>query len=125
MQPRYRRRSGARYRLNRWRESQLAAGKSITYRDLVREYVRLSLQPQPFAKVPVGRYINFLAEYLAREKGATRKAAIKAWKELKKLDIPKTYQAYRAHFAQPSTRSDEPRRAALAQARRKLASSSS
>src|SRR5262245_19636528 len=40
MSPSYRRRSGARYRINRWRDTQLARGRPITYRDLVREYVR-------------------------------------------------------------------------------------
>lgn len=95
MQPRYRRRSGARYRLNRWRESQLAAGNRITYRDLVHEYVRLSLQPQPFAKVPVGRYINFLAEFLAREPAATHAQARAAWHRLKRMDCAKTYAAWK------------------------------
>lgn len=95
LDPRYKRRSGARYRLNRWRDAALEAGKRITYRDLVREYVRLSLAPEPFAKVPVGRYINFLAEFLKREPGATHAAARKAWHRLKALDVPKTYAGWR------------------------------
>src|SRR5262245_55040689 len=33
MSPGYKRRSGARYRLNRWREERLARGVAITYRD--------------------------------------------------------------------------------------------
>ena len=40
MDRRYKRRSGARYRINRWREDKLAAGDAITYRDLIAEYVR-------------------------------------------------------------------------------------
>src|SRR5262245_27255736 len=36
LSPSYRRRSGARYRLNRWREAQLTSGRKITYRDLVK-----------------------------------------------------------------------------------------
>jgi SAP domain-containing new25 len=40
--PGLKRRSGARYRLNRWREDRVANGVKNTYRDLVREYVRLS-----------------------------------------------------------------------------------
>ncbi len=91
LEPAYRRRSGARYRLNRWRDAALAGGRRITYRDLVREYVRLSVSPEPFAKIPHGRYINFLAEYLKRESGATHAAARKAWHALKRLDAPKTY----------------------------------
>jgi hypothetical protein len=95
MEPAYRRRSGARYRLNRWREAQLAAGKAITYRDLVREYVRLSMLEQPFAKVPHGRYINFLAAFLKREPGATHAQARAAWHRLKSLDAPKTYRGWK------------------------------
>ena len=40
--PGLKRKSGARYRLNRWREEQLAQGIRITYGDLVREYVQLN-----------------------------------------------------------------------------------
>src|SRR5262249_46348439 len=39
--PDMKRRSGVRYRLNRWREEQLSKGSKITYGDLVQEYVRL------------------------------------------------------------------------------------
>ena len=92
--PDYRRRSGARYRLNRWREAQLANGVPITYRDLVREYVRLSQSPGRFERIPHGRYINFVSDYLAANPGATTKQAAKAWAELKSLDIPKTHQAW-------------------------------
>jgi hypothetical protein len=95
LEPRYRRRSGARYRLNRWREAQLQAGRRITYRDLVREYVRLSMADEPFEKIPHGRYINFLAEFLKREEGATHPRARAAWHRLKSLDCPKTYAGWR------------------------------
>jgi hypothetical protein len=95
LSPAYRRRSGARYRLNRWRDAQLAAGRRITYRDLVREYVRLSAPSQVYARIPHGRYINFLAEYLRHEPRATREAAIRAWHQLKRMDRPKTYAAWR------------------------------
>ncbi|PYS70150.1 MAG: hypothetical protein DMF69_14510, partial [Acidobacteria bacterium] len=44
-----------------------------------------------FAKIPHPRYINFLAEFLANE-NATREEGIKAWKQLKKMDVPKTYR---------------------------------
>jgi hypothetical protein len=94
--PGYKRRSGSRYRLNRWREDQLARGVAITYRDLVAEYVRLSTSEQPFVKIPHGRYINFLAEYLANEPDATHAAARAAWKRLKTLDVPKDYASWAA-----------------------------
>ena len=90
--PNLRRKSGARYRLNRWREEQITKGSKITYEDLVKQYVRLNQSPKPFAHIPHGRYINFVADFLANEKGATREQAISAWKQLKKLDLPKTYR---------------------------------
>src|SRR2546423_1088185 len=40
--PQLKRKSGARYRLNRWRERQIDNGVKITYRDVVKEYVRLN-----------------------------------------------------------------------------------
>jgi hypothetical protein len=102
----YMRRSGARYRLNRWREDQLARGVVITYRDLVAEYVRLSTSRQPFVKIPHGRYINFLAEYLANEPGATHAAARAAWKRLKRLDVPKDYASWVSHRKSRRGRAD-------------------
>lgn len=92
--PGLKRKSGARYRLNRWREQQLTKGVQITYRDLVNEYVRLNQTAESFEHIPHGRYINFAADFLAAEKNATRANAIKAWKRLKKLDLPKTYRAW-------------------------------
>jgi hypothetical protein len=92
--PGLKRKSGARYRLNRWREDQLVKGIKLTYKDLVEEYVRLNQTSKPFAHIPHGRYINFVADFLAREKGATREQAIRAWKKLKKLDVPKDYRSW-------------------------------
>ena len=92
--PGLKRKSGARYRLNRWREEQLAKGVRLTYRQLVKEYVRLSQPDERFAQIPHGRYVNFLSDFFAAEKGATRAEAIKAWKKLKTLDAPKTYRAW-------------------------------
>jgi hypothetical protein len=93
--PGMKRRSGARYRLNRWREQQIAAGVPLTYGELVREYVRLNLAAEPFAKIPHGRYINFVSEFMAGEKGATVRQAIKAWHALKKMDVPKDYRSWK------------------------------
>jgi SAP domain-containing new25 len=98
--PDLKRKSGARYRLNRWREEQLTSGSKITYADLVKQYVRLNQTRERFAHIPHGRYINFVADFLANEKGATRAQAIKAWKQLKKMDLPKTYSDWvRSHSA--------------------------
>ena len=90
----YKRKSGARYRLNRWREEQITAGIKITYGDLVRQYVKLSEPEVRFTKIPHGRYINFMSEFLASEKEASTEDGIKAWHKLKKLDIPKDYPSW-------------------------------
>jgi hypothetical protein len=97
--PGLKRRSGARYRLNRWREEQLTKGRKITYGDLVRQYVKLTQAEEPFARIPHGRYINFVGDFLRQEKGATRERAILAWEELKRLDVPKDYRSWAAHRA--------------------------
>jgi hypothetical protein len=93
--PGLKRKSGVRYRLNRWRDRQLANDVRITYGDLVRQYVRLNQTKGPFAQIPHGRYINFLSDFLKAEKGATREQAVKAWKALKRLDAPKNYRSWK------------------------------
>jgi hypothetical protein len=92
--PGLKRKSGVRYRHNRWREEQLAKGVRITYWDVVNEYVRLNQTEEPFARIPYDCYINFVSEFLAAEKGATREQAMKAWRRLKTLDIPKNYRSW-------------------------------
>lgn len=93
--PGLKRKSGTRYRFNRWREEQLAKGVALTYRDLVREYVRLNQTEGRFARIPVDRYIYFLSDFLTHEPGATHEKAIRAWKQLKALDAPKNYRAWK------------------------------
>jgi hypothetical protein len=44
--------------------------------------------------IPIDCYINFTSDFLAAEKGATREQAIKAWRKLKSLDVPKNYRAW-------------------------------
>ncbi len=92
--PNLKKKPGARYRLNRWREEQLTKGMKITYGDLVTQYVKLNQLEKPFDRIPHGRYINFISDFLSSEKGATKQQAIKAWKQLKTLDIPKTYDSW-------------------------------
>jgi hypothetical protein len=89
-------RSGVWYRLNRWREEQLTRGVNITYGDLAKQYVRLNQTEGAFARIPHGRYINFISEFLAHEKDATREEAISAWKKLKEMDVPKDYRSWKA-----------------------------
>ena len=88
------RKSGTRYRLNRWREEQLVKGVRLTYGDIVEEYVRLNQTRGPFAHIPQDRYINFVSDFLAGEKGATREQAMKAWQKLKTLEVPKNYRSW-------------------------------
>jgi hypothetical protein len=95
--PNLKRKSGARYRLNRWREEKINSGIKITYRDLVEQYVKLNQAEGSFPHIPSGRYINFLSDFLAGEKNATRKQGITAWKQLKNADIPKTYRAWKTN----------------------------
>jgi hypothetical protein len=95
--PNLKRKSGARYRLNRWREQQRDKGIKITYEDLVRQYIKLNQLDGSFPQVPSGRYINFISDFLAKEKDSTREQAMKAWKQLKKLEIPKNYRAWKKY----------------------------
>ena len=102
MAPDLKRKSGARYRLNRWREEQVDKGIKITYEDLVKQYVRLNRMEGSFPQAPSGRYINFLSDFLAAEKNATREQAVKAWGQLKKLEIPKDYRSWKKYRQQRS-----------------------
>jgi hypothetical protein len=95
--PNLKKKSGACYRLNRWREEQLTQGVKITYGDLVKQYIVLNQTEEKFARVESGRYINFLSDFLSSEQGATRDEALEAWRELKNLDAPKNYQAWKQH----------------------------
>lgn len=96
--PNLKRKSGARYRLNRWREEQLERGLKITYEDLVKQYVKLNQVEGSFPQAASGRYVYFMSDFLAGEKNPTREEAIKAWRQLKKLDIPKNYSAWKKYF---------------------------
>jgi hypothetical protein len=91
--PLVREKSGVWYRLNRWREEQITGGKRLTYGGLVRRYIALN-KLERFEKIPHGRYINFIAEFLAADERATRAEAMAAWKELKELDVPKDYASW-------------------------------
>ena len=94
MAPTVREKSGVWYRLNRWREEQITSGRRPTYGDLVRHYIALNSMER-FERIPYICYINFLAEFLARQKQATHADARAAWKELKALDVPKDYRSWR------------------------------
>jgi hypothetical protein len=93
MNPSHRRRSGSRYRINRWRDEQLAKGARITYRDLVKEYVRLNSPDTEHKRGPAGHYVYFLSDFMAANPGASMAAAIRAWKKAKTADAPNNYRA--------------------------------
>jgi hypothetical protein len=97
--PGLKRKSGTRYRLNRWREEQLTKGRKITYGDLVQEYVKLNQSKEPFEQIPYDCYINFLSDFLRAEKNATRVDAMAAWKRLKRMNAPKNYQGWKKAFS--------------------------
>jgi hypothetical protein len=94
IQPGFKRASGTRYLLNRWREGQIAAGRRITYRDLVLQAIAMNENKRSPLRAEHGRYINFISDYMANNKGASHKDAVKAWHEVKASDAPKTYAAW-------------------------------
>jgi hypothetical protein len=91
--PAVRGKSGVWYRLNRWREEQITSGAGPTYGDLVQQYIVLNQMPR-FERIPIACYNNFVADFLAANKKATRAAVIAGWTELKKLDVPKDYASW-------------------------------
>jgi hypothetical protein len=103
--PDLKRKSGTRYRLNRWREEQIDKGIKINYGDLVKQHVKLNQVEGSFPQVPSGRYINFISDFLAGEENSTREQAVNAWGQLKKLEIPKNYRAWKKYH-QPKSNSD-------------------
>jgi hypothetical protein len=100
LEPGFKRASGTRYLLNRWREAQLASGKPITYRDLVKQAIKLNQTKRGPLRIEHARYINFISDFMAANKKAPREEAVKAWEDLKAMDAPKTYESWtRAHKA--------------------------
>ena len=49
----------------------------------------------PFERIPHGRCINFVSDFLAHEPNATRAGAIRAWKALKRMDAPKDDRSWK------------------------------
>jgi hypothetical protein len=94
IEPGFKRASGTRYLLNRWREEQIAAGRRITYRDLVLQAIALNKSKTGPLRAEQGRYINFISDFMAENKGAAHADAVKAWHEVKAMDAPKTYAAW-------------------------------
>jgi len=83
--------SGAKYWLNRWIENKLSHGEKITYNDVICEYIRLNKTEGKLPQIPSCKFNNFISDYLANEKNATREDALEAWKKLKDMKIKKDY----------------------------------
>jgi hypothetical protein len=96
LEPGFKPKPGTRYLLNRWREEQLSAGRRITYGDLVRQAIVLRRTKQGPLRLEHGRYINFMSDFMAQNPGASQSDAIRAWQEVKRMDAPKTYEAWAA-----------------------------
>lgn len=94
LEPGFKRAPGTRYLLNRWREEQLAAGKRITYRDLIAQALALNQTKRGPLRMEHGRYVNFVSDFMAANTGASHADAVKAWYEVKAIDAPKTYQSW-------------------------------
>ena len=96
LEPKFERKPGTRYLLNRWREEQLSAGRHITYGHLVRQAIVLNKTKQGPLRVEHGRYINFISDFMAQNPRRSQGDAVRAWKEVKRMDAPKTYEAWAA-----------------------------
>jgi SAP domain-containing new25 len=94
IEPGFKRASGTRYLLNRWREAQITSGRRITYGDLVNQAIRLNKTKSGPLRMAHGRYINFISDFLAANRKASHAAAVRAWKAIKAMDAPKTYEAW-------------------------------
>jgi len=83
--------SGAKYWLNRWIENKLSNGEKITYDDVVCEYIRLNKTEGRLPQIPSCKFNNFISDYLANEKNATREDALEVWNKLKDMKVKKDY----------------------------------
>ena len=77
-----------------WREAQISGGRRITYGDLVKQAIHLNKTKRGPLRMAHGRYINFISDFLAANRKASHAAAVRAWKAIKAMDAPKTYDAW-------------------------------
>ncbi len=94
LEPGFKRASGTRYLLNRWREEQLSKGKRITYGDLVKRAIELNKTKHGPLRIEHGRYVNFISDFMAANQKASLQQAVTAWQEVKAMDAPKTYESW-------------------------------
>ncbi len=74
--PILKKKSGARYWLNRWREEQMDKGVKITYGDLVKKYVKLNRSDDSFPQIPSTKFNNFISDFLKGQKDSNREEGI-------------------------------------------------
>ncbi|MYE04203.1 MAG: hypothetical protein F4Y00_04445 [Bacteroidetes bacterium SB0662_bin_6] len=96
--PSLRDKSGQWYWLNEWRRTQLQAGRRITYADLGNRLLELMRSEGRLPRIPAARFNNFVTDFKAdpANKGKSRADAVAAWKCIKSVPGPKTYEAYAA-----------------------------
>ena len=74
-----------------WIEAKLSDGEKITYDDVICEYIRLNKTEGKPPQIPSCKFNNFISDYLANEKNATREEALEAWNKLKAMKAKKDY----------------------------------
>src|ERR1700689_5637575 len=79
LEPGFKRKTGTRYLLNRWREEQLRQGHRITYGDLVGHAIELNRTKDGPLRVEHARYINFMSDFMKSNRRAPKGEAIAAW----------------------------------------------
>jgi hypothetical protein len=89
--------SGSSYWLNRWRENKINAGIKIKYKDLIKAFVELNASDKKLPQIPSTKMNNFIMDYLKNEKDKKRQDAMKEWKILKELKIPKDYESWKKY----------------------------
>lgn len=99
IQPNFPKKSGVWYWLNRWREEQMQKEAHITYEDLVKQFLILSNKKERLPRIPSTKFNNFISDFLKAKEGS-RSEAMNAWEILKKLKIPKTYEAWKKYNLQ-------------------------
>ncbi len=95
LKPGFKRASGTRYLLNRWREEQLTKGRQITYGDLVNRAIELNKTKDGPLRIEHGRYVNFVSDFMAANKNASLDEVVNAWHKLKAMNVPKTYESWK------------------------------
>ena len=61
------------------------------YNDVIGEYIRLNKTEEKLPQIPSCKFNNFISDYLANEKNATREEGLDAWNKLKAMKVKKDY----------------------------------